>query len=138
MTYPEISLTLTAIGSSAYLLYRRCRPKKALPPSPAGAYPLIGHALIHPTEDEHLIYARWCKELDSDVISVTVLGQTIIILNSVNTATELFDQRSSIYSDRPYLRVICDPHLFDWGYNIVLLPYGPRWKKQRRIMHEVL
>jgi cytochrome P450 len=27
---------------------------------------------------------------------------------------------------------------FDWGGGIILLPYGPQWKKQRRIMHEIL
>ncbi|CAE6417965.1 unnamed protein product, partial [Rhizoctonia solani] len=76
--------------------------------------------------------------LNGDIISLTVLGQTIVILNSVNIATDLLDRRSINYSDRPYLRVICDSRLFDWGNNIVMLPYGPWWKKQRRIMHEVL
>ncbi|CAE6456849.1 unnamed protein product, partial [Rhizoctonia solani] len=89
-------------------------------------------------EDEHITYAKWCKELGSDILSLTVLGQTIVVLNSVNAATELLDQRSAIYSDRPYLRVVCDPRLLDWGDGIIVLPYGPRWKKQRRIIHEVL
>ncbi|CAE7069787.1 unnamed protein product [Rhizoctonia solani] len=138
LSHPEIGLTLTALGSSAFLWYRSRQHKIILPPSPPGSYPVIGHALVLPTQDEHITYARWCKELDSDILSVTVLGQTIVILNSVNAATELLDQRSVIYSDRPYLRVVCDPRLFDWGDGIVVLPYGPRWKKQRRIIHEVL
>ncbi|KAJ1306125.1 hypothetical protein OPQ81_010836 [Rhizoctonia solani] len=138
LSYTEIGVTATALGSSLYLLYGTRRPKKPLPPSPAGSYPLIGHALVHPTENEHLTYARWCKELKSDIISVTILGQTIIILNSVNAATDLLDQRATLYSDRPYLRVICDPRLFDWAGGIIMLPYGPQWKKQRRIMHGVL
>ncbi|KAH7334825.1 cytochrome P450 [Rhizoctonia solani] len=138
LTEPEIIFTLLALGSSAYLLYQERQSKKPLPPSPAGSYPLVGHALIHPTENEHLTYAKWCKELNSDIISVTVLGQTIVILNSVNAATDLLDRRSTIYSDRPYLRVICDSRLFDWGRNIAILSYGPQWKKQRRIMHEAL
>ncbi|CAE6500431.1 unnamed protein product [Rhizoctonia solani] len=111
LTDPEVIFALAALGSSAYRLYRGRRYKKHLPPSPAGAYPLIGHALIHPTEDEHLTYAKWCKELNSDIVSVTVLGQTIVILDSVHAATDLLDHRSTIYSDRPYLRVICDSRL---------------------------
>ncbi|CAE6475243.1 unnamed protein product [Rhizoctonia solani] len=138
LTYPEIGFALTALGSSAYLLYRGRRTQGPLPPSPSGSYPIIGHALVNPTGDEHLTYARWCKELNSDIISLTILGQTIIILNSANVATDLLDQRSIVYSDRPYLRVICDPCLFDWGGGIVMLPYGPQWKKQRRMMHEAL
>ncbi|CAE6504159.1 unnamed protein product [Rhizoctonia solani] len=152
LTYPEIGFTLTALGSSAYLLYKeRSQSKKPLPPSPAGSYPLIGHALALPTESEHLVYAEWCKELNSDIISLTVVGQTIVILNSANVATDLLDQRSSVYSGRPYLRVVqvfrySRPPIslmnlwegLDWGDGIIVLPYGPRWKKQRRIMHEVL
>ncbi|CUA67074.1 Fumitremorgin C synthase [Rhizoctonia solani] len=138
LTYPEIGFALTALGSSAYLFYTSHQSKRPLPPSPSGSYPIIGHALANPTQDEHLTYARWCKELNSDIISLTILGQTIIILNSVDAATDLLDQRWTVYSDRPYLRVVCDPHLFDWGGGIVMLPYGLKWKKQRRIMHEVL
>ncbi|KAL5638401.1 hypothetical protein ACGC1H_005175 [Rhizoctonia solani] len=138
LNYPEVGFTLTALGSSAYLWYRGRRYNRSLPPSPPGSYPIIGHALVLPSKDEHLTYARWCKELNSDIISMTVLGQTIVVLNSINVAIDLLDQRSVVYSDRPYLRVICDPYLLDWGGGIIVLPYGPRWKKQRRIMHEVL
>lgn len=31
----------------------------------------------------------------------TMFGQDMIIVNSVEIATELFDKRSTIYSDRP-------------------------------------
>ncbi|KAG8691423.1 hypothetical protein FRC11_004057, partial [Ceratobasidium sp. 423] len=138
LTYSEIGLAATAIGSSLYLFHRGRAPKLSLPPSPPGSYPLIGHALVLPTEREHLAYNKWCKELNSDIISLTAVGQTIIILNSVEVATELMDQRSRIYSDRPQLRVMSDPDLLDWGNNTGSSPYGPRWKKQRRITHEVL
>ncbi|QRW25406.1 cytochrome P450 family protein [Rhizoctonia solani] len=63
--------------------------------------------------DEHLVYAQWCKELNSDIISLTVLGQNIIIVNSVEVARHLLDQRSTIYSSRPYLRAISDPDYLD-------------------------
>ncbi|CCO31503.1 O-methylsterigmatocystin oxidoreductase Short=OMST oxidoreductase [Rhizoctonia solani AG-1 IB] len=139
LSYPEIGFTLTAIGSSLYLLYKqRALKGLSLPPSPAGSYPIVGHALVLPTKDEHLTYAQWCKELNSDIISLTALGQTIIIINSVEVAKKLLDQRSTIYSSRPYLRAICDPDLLAWGDNIAIMPYGPEWKKQRRIMHEAL
>ena len=37
---------------------------------------------------------------DSDIIHVNALGTSIVILNSYKAATDLFDQRSSIYSSR--------------------------------------
>lgn len=36
----------------------------------------------------------------SDVVHVDVLGTHMIIVNSTKAAKELFDKRSSIYSDR--------------------------------------
>jgi hypothetical protein len=36
-----------------------------------------------------------------DVISLNVLGRTIIVLGSEKAASELLDKRSAIYSDRP-------------------------------------
>ena len=36
----------------------------------------------------------------SDVVHVDVLGTHMVIVNSTKAAKELFDKRSSIYSDR--------------------------------------
>ena len=38
--------------------------------------------------------------LGSDIVHIDVLGTHIIIVNSTRAAKELFDKRSSIYSDR--------------------------------------
>ncbi|GAB1523262.1 cytochrome P450 family protein [Rhizoctonia solani] len=139
LTYSQIGLTFTALGSSLYLFYREKSSKRLpLPPSPGGSYPILGHALVLPTENEHIAYDKWCEQLDSNIISLTVLGKTIIVINSVEVAEELMDKRSETYSGRPYLRVVVDPELLDWEGGIIMLPYGPRWKKQRRIMHELL
>ena len=37
---------------------------------------------------------------DSDIIHVNALGTSMVILNSYEVATDLLDQRSSIYSSR--------------------------------------
>jgi hypothetical protein len=37
------------------------------------------------------------------VMSLSVFGHTLIILNSTKAAFDLLDKRSSIYSDRPHL-----------------------------------
>lgn len=37
---------------------------------------------------------------DSDILSVKVFGMNLIIVNSLEAATDLLDKRSSIYSDR--------------------------------------
>ena len=140
-TRAEISFIAAALGSSAFLLYRdrvKRAPSLPLPPSPAGTYPLIGHTLVLPNDAEHLVYAKWAEELKSDIISLTALGQTIIVINSAEAAIDVMDRRSTIYSDRPQLRVISDPDLLDWSHNTGSAMYGPRWKKQRRMTHDAL
>lgn len=39
--------------------------------------------------------------VSGDIVHFKVLGQRMIVLNSVNVARELFEKRSAIYSDRP-------------------------------------
>ena len=39
--------------------------------------------------------------LTGDVIHLDILGQSIIVLNSQEAATDLLDKRSAKYSDRP-------------------------------------
>ena len=104
----------------AYLLYLRLRPKAnglRLPPGPP-AEPLLGHIRVIPQENAERAYFRWSKEYGesprsslmssadvssvSDLIHVRVLGQPIIVLNSVESAIELLERRGAIHSDRPF------------------------------------
>ncbi|KAF8608280.1 cytochrome P450, partial [Ceratobasidium sp. AG-I] len=134
---PEVALLTLGTASVYYLLSKGTRKRLPLPPSPKGSY-LLGHALVMPTDEEYLVYAKWAEELNSNIISLSVLGKTIIVLNSVESATELLERRSAIYSDRPQLRVISDPDLLDWSYNTGSIAYGEKWRKQRRLTHNVL
>ncbi len=72
-----------------------------------------------PTSSEWEVYHRWCKEygtffyfilgytaplrlffVDTDIIHLDVAGTSIVVLNTVEAATELLDNRSAIYSSR--------------------------------------
>ncbi len=55
-------------------------------------------------------HSRWkaphiLRAVDSDIVHATALGTHIIILNSAKAVYELFEKRSSIYSDR--WRILC-------------------------------
>lgn len=39
--------------------------------------------------------------IESDVLSFNILGQPVIVLNSVKAASELLEKRGANYSDRP-------------------------------------
>ncbi|KAF8602795.1 cytochrome P450 [Ceratobasidium sp. AG-I] len=49
-----------------------------------------------PRNDEPAAYAAMSKELNSDIIALNILGQIIVVLNSMEVAAELMDKRSSI------------------------------------------
>ncbi|KAG1840821.1 cytochrome P450 [Suillus subalutaceus] len=69
------------------------------PPGPRGL-PLVGNIQDIPHVKPWLTFAEWGKKY-GDISHVNVLGQHIFVLNSVKTAVEMLDKKSSIYSDRP-------------------------------------
>lgn len=177
---PLITKEILVAGSLAvlagYMIKRLTqRPYPPLPPGPK-SLPIIGHLLSMPRTAEHVAYANMSKELNSafvvyhnlavsyrswqtagDVIALTILGQTILVLNSTTAVAELMDKKSSVYSGRARIPVVCDKDLWvfdrncmvikvfdrffsnsmDWGGSIVFLS-GERWKRGRRMLHDSL
>ncbi|KIK65636.1 hypothetical protein GYMLUDRAFT_240140 [Collybiopsis luxurians FD-317 M1] len=120
---------------SLLILRQIIGPKPSqLPPGPKGL-PLVGNVLDMPSEKEWETFAQWGDEF-GDICSVTVLGQPLIILNSAKVAVDLLDKRSSIYSDRPSLQMAGE--LCGWKNTLVLLPYGDRFKRFRRLFHNLI
>lgn len=115
-------------------LLRRSKTSIPLPPGPKGL-PLIGNVLDMPSGQEWLTFSKW-GERWGDICSVTVFGQPIIVLNSAKTAFDLLDRRSSIYSDRPVLEMA--GNLIGWKNTLVLIPYGDRFRRFRRLFHGVI
>ncbi|KAF8974327.1 cytochrome P450 [Flammula alnicola] len=107
---------------------------RSLPPGPKGL-PLVGNILDMPAEKEWLTFARW-GEAYGDMCSVTVLGQPLIILNSAKIASDMLDKKSAIYSDRPKLQM--GGELVGWKNTMVLLPYGDRFRRYRRLFHDLI
>jgi hypothetical protein len=91
------------------LLLQRSTRKQSFPPGPPGI-PLLNNLFDIPTVLEHLTYKKWGEKY-GDVMHISVLGIHFIILNSAKAAVELLDQRSAIYSDRPYLPMVHDEDL---------------------------
>ncbi|KAJ8086182.1 hypothetical protein PM082_005005 [Marasmius tenuissimus] len=128
------------------------RQKYRLPPGPSG-FPLLGNVLDMPSEQEWLTFAQWGEAYGlcsitiffqlthipipvGDICSVTVLGQTIVVLNSLKAAVDILDKKSSIYSDRPILQM--GGELVGWKNTLALLPYGDRFRRYRKIFHRLI
>jgi hypothetical protein len=107
------------------LLVKSCVWPRSSLPYPPGPRPLpfLGNVFDWPWESGWLKFAEWSKLygkclrvlsrlaslelirlLTGDMIHVKILGQHVIVLNSVDTAKDLMNQ--GIYSDRPKLTMI--------------------------------
>ncbi|KAJ7460263.1 cytochrome P450 [Mycena latifolia] len=125
-----------ALAVSLYSIYlRRNRSQLPLPPGPA-KLPLIGNLLDVPTNFQWEKYMKWSKEYDSDIIHLDLLGQSVIVLSSLEATTALLEKRSSIYSDRPDVPMVTDAELMGWDLNVALMKYGDTWRRHRRLFNE--
>lgn len=59
-----------------------------------------------------------------------------LFLNSREVASELLDKRAAIYSSRMNLPMAFD--LVSNGKRTLLMPYGDLWRRERKVMHQIL
>ncbi|KAF8665749.1 hypothetical protein AX16_000197 [Volvariella volvacea WC 439] len=129
-----LDFSLVALGLLILGRLLRMRRRAPLPPGPKGL-PLVGNVLDMPSEKEWLTFAQW-GDIWGDICTVTVLGQNLIILNSAKAAVGMLDKKSSIYSDRPTLQM--GGELVGWKNTLALLPYGDRFRRYRRLFHNLI
>ncbi|KAF9223387.1 cytochrome P450 [Gyrodon lividus] len=112
---------------------RALRNGLPLPPGPT-SLPLIGNVFDLNIAEPWLSYEQWGKQY-GDLVYSSLFGQDFVIINSAKLAHELLDQRSTIYSDRPY---ISTNKLFGMDFNSGLLPYGNEWRLHRKMFNVAL
>ncbi|KAF7317507.1 Cytochrome P450 [Mycena kentingensis (nom. inval.)] len=131
------SLLLLFCGAAAglYTLYRvlSSRKRHKLPPGPR-KLPVLGNLLDIPTERQWEAYHEWSRACGSDIIHVDVLGRYIVVVESMEGVRDLFEKRSSIYSDRPPLPMVehCG---WGWAMSLMKFKYGDDWREHRKLMH---
>ncbi|CAE7184075.1 unnamed protein product [Rhizoctonia solani] len=137
---PESALTpglllLTSVGivSGYFVLQKLGSRLLLLPPGPP-SYPLIGQLLSMPRRSEGRAFMDWSRRLNSDIISFSFLGKTIIVLNSVEVANDLLERRSSTHSGRYCPPMIASPNLMNMKDFVAFMDSNELWKKQRRTM----
>ncbi|KAG1773897.1 cytochrome P450 [Suillus occidentalis] len=128
-----LDLCLACVG--VYILKQVVKKKNpAYPPGPPG-WPLIGNVLDMPNIRPWLTFTEWGKKYGG-ISHIEVLGQHIMVVNSLETAMDMLDNKSAIYSDRPILPVAGE--LIGWKNVMTLLPYGDRLRRHRKNFHSVI
>ncbi|KIY64170.1 cytochrome P450 [Cylindrobasidium torrendii FP15055 ss-10] len=133
-TYPDVAFTIV-LGLIVFTIVKYARsPYRQLPPGPPGI-PLIGNVFQLMTGNQWDTFTRWGKEY-GDVISVSVVGQCLVILNSAEAAHELMNKRAANSSDRP--RSIVAAEYLTGGLFFVFTPYNNLLRRFRKASHEGL
>ncbi|KAH8997178.1 cytochrome P450 [Lactarius hatsudake] len=127
--YDLLVAVVVGFGGLVLLVIRAHKRRLPYPPGPK-RLPIIGNLFKIPSQEAWVTYRKWSEEFASDVIHVDVMGAHTFILNSMKSANDLLDKRSSMYSDRPRLTVMQE--LFGMDYNIGFAPYGSAWRHSRR------
>ncbi|GKT44721.1 tryptamine 4-monooxygenase [Colletotrichum spaethianum] len=103
-----------------------------LPPGPPGE-PILGHLRIIPADNPEFAYTAWSKQYKSDVLYFNVLGQDVVVLNSVRAAVDLLDRRGANYCDRPRFVLFEE---MGWRKTLTFLRWGPDFRVHRSILQK--
>ncbi|KZT12902.1 cytochrome P450 [Laetiporus sulphureus 93-53] len=110
------------------------RRASTLPPGPQG-WPLIGNIFDMPTTQQWKRFAEWGQRW-GDLMSISLLGRRMVIINSSQIAMDLFEKRSSIYSARPTFVVAGE--MVGWDRIGSQVQYGPKLRETRRLFSQFI
>ena len=98
--YIALLLASLLVLLSTHWLRKRAGGSSSLPfPPGPKPMPLVGNWFDIPKSHDWLKVAEWGKTY-GDLIHVDVFGTSMIYINSLTIAHDLFEKRSSVYSSR--------------------------------------
>lgn len=137
LTFLQAGAALVVLVALRFVWGWFSQPKRLpLPPGPKPK-PLIGNLQdLPPPGVQEWVHWTPHKDLYGPISSVTVMGQTIVILSDPQVAIELLEKRSAIYSSRP--RMVFGFEMCGWLDFLSSQPYGPRFRSYRKFVHILL
>ncbi|KAH8105245.1 cytochrome P450 [Cristinia sonorae] len=125
---------LVLASAIVILVWRKWSSSKRqlpLPPGPRRKW-FIGNLLDFPTTRPWLAFRDWSNE-HGNLLFIDLPFRPIIVIGSAKVANDLLDNRSTIYSGRPYSVMM---ELVGSYWSFVLMPYNSIWRTQRRYFHD--
>ncbi|EWZ79807.1 hypothetical protein FOWG_16135 [Fusarium oxysporum f. sp. lycopersici MN25] len=104
-----------------------------LPPGPRGL-PLVGNVLDLPRAGQFEAH-HWAKHKDlyGTTSSVTVFGQTLVIINDAKLAQTILNDRSAKHSSRSKMTFAGE--MVGWDKTLSFLPYNDQLRSHRKKAH---
>ncbi|KAF9045250.1 cytochrome P450 [Panaeolus papilionaceus] len=131
------AFALAAISAATWLISKQLKNSGSLPLPPGPKrLPLLGHLFTIPLTQQWIGFHQLSKDLDSDIISFEVLGNTIVVLNTNEAVEAVLDKQSLITSDRPYVPFL--RYIIAWEWAVAFQNYTERWKNHRALFYQQL
>ncbi|XP_005101694.1 cytochrome P450 2U1 [Aplysia californica] len=99
VTLVSDNLVTIAIFLLVLLLARRLRPRPGLPPGPRG-WPFVGNLFLLMKPDKREVF-RKLRQKYGDLVSLSVGGQPILLVNGVDKLHEVFVDHGKEFDKRP-------------------------------------
>ncbi|KAI9449001.1 cytochrome P450 [Lactarius psammicola] len=129
---PFVVNPVPAVNASLVVLRWISARRLKLPPGPRPD-PFIGNLRQISFDTQELRFTEW-GALFGDVVYFQIFGRSMIVLNTLGAAQDLMEKRSLNYSCRPRFVLIVE--MMGWDASLPQLPYGPRFRKQRRLIQD--
>ncbi|RMY81313.1 hypothetical protein D0862_12400 [Hortaea werneckii] len=101
--------------------------------------PLLGNLFdLPPTTGSQPEYLHWLAHKDryGPISSITVLGQTMVIIHDRGIAGEVLERKAGVSAGRPGLKFAFD--MIGWKDVLAGLPYGKAFRLYRKYAHQQL
>src|SRR5690242_19876118 len=106
-----------------------CSPRSGPP-----TVPILGNEHLIPRADGHFQMLLWAEKYGG-IFSLKRFRNTTIVITDWKIVKDLLDKKSTIYSHRPP-SIVAD--LITKGHHVLMMQYGDRWRKMRKLIHEML
>ncbi|KAK6526453.1 hypothetical protein TWF694_005039 [Orbilia ellipsospora] len=127
--YSGISILVVALWTIRKLVSQRKR--LPLPPGPKGL-PIVGNVLdLPPPNTPEWTHWLKLKDLYGPLSSITVFGQTIILVHDKDVASEMLEKRAVKFSSRPYMTFATE--MCGFWRSFAFSNYNDSLRKERKL-----
>ncbi|OQU95549.1 hypothetical protein CLAIMM_01735 [Cladophialophora immunda] len=128
--------TIVLLAYKFFSVNPQSKINHSLPPGPKPRL-LVGNLPdLPPAGAKEWLHWIKHKELYGPISSLTVLGQTMIIISDHKVAVELMEKRSAFHSSRP--KLVFGSEMCGWEKALGLMPYSSKSRSYRKALHTVL
>ncbi|OJA16744.1 hypothetical protein AZE42_09320 [Rhizopogon vesiculosus] len=132
----DVLLTSVILAGTAWWASQAWLKKGSypLPPGPPRRF-LVGNLFDIPRFNAWHKFLQW-KDQYGDIVYAEALGNSILILNTIESVSDLLVKKPSVYSDRPTFTMVGE--LMGLDESMPMQQYGPTWREHRKLARVAL